>query len=69
MREQVCWVCWGMHGMRVGIPYNKDLISLEEIGKMGEKIRKIDENVQVCVLDYRPQRFEDHTYRDRNMKK
>lgn len=38
----------------VGIPYNKDLISLEEIGKMGEKIRKIDENVQVCVLDYRP---------------
>ena len=38
----------------VGIPYNKDLISHEEIGKMGEKIRKIDENLQVCVLDYRP---------------
>jgi pyruvate formate lyase activating enzyme len=38
----------------VGIPYNKDLISLEEIQKMGDKIRKIDENVQVCVLDYRP---------------
>ncbi len=38
----------------IGIPYNKDIISLEEIGKMGEKIREIDENVQVCVLDYRP---------------
>jgi len=38
----------------VGIPYNKDLISLEEIEKMGEKIRKINEQVQVCVLDYRP---------------
>ena len=38
----------------VGIPYNKDLISLEEIGNMGEKIRKIDEQLQVCVLDYRP---------------
>jgi pyruvate-formate lyase-activating enzyme len=38
----------------VGIPYNKYLISLEEIQKMGDKIRTIDENVQVCVLDYRP---------------
>jgi pyruvate formate lyase activating enzyme len=38
----------------VGIPYNKDLISLDEIQKMGDKIRNIDENVQVCVLDYRP---------------
>ncbi|MFH1322564.1 MAG: radical SAM protein [Methanobacteriota archaeon] len=40
--------------MGVGIPYNKYLISLEEIEKMGERIRKIDELVQVCVLDYRP---------------
>ncbi len=38
----------------IGIPYNKELISLEEIEKMGEKIREIDEKVQVCVLDYRP---------------
>jgi pyruvate formate lyase activating enzyme len=38
----------------VGIPYNKDLISSEEIQKMGDIIRTIDENVQVCVLDYRP---------------
>ena len=38
----------------VGIPYNKDIISLEEIQKMGDKIRNIDENLQVCLLDYRP---------------
>lgn len=38
----------------IGIPYNMDLISLEEVRKMGEKINKIDEKVQVCVLDYRP---------------
>lgn len=37
----------------IGIPYNRHLISLEEIVKMGEKIEEIDENVQVCVLDYR----------------
>lgn len=39
----------------VGLPYNRDLISLEEITKMGDKIRRIDPEVQVCVLDYRPE--------------
>lgn len=39
----------------VGIPYNKDLITLEEIYKMGEEIYHIDSEVQVCVLDYRPE--------------
>ena len=38
----------------IGIPYNKYLISCEEIENVGEKIRTIDEQVQVCVLDYRP---------------
>ncbi|MEW6327660.1 MAG: radical SAM protein [Thermodesulfobacteriota bacterium] len=37
----------------IGIPYNKDLISKEEIRRMGEKICVIDPEVQVCVLDYR----------------
>jgi pyruvate formate lyase activating enzyme len=39
----------------VGIPYNKDLISMEEIARMGGEIAKIDPEVQVCVLDYRPE--------------
>jgi pyruvate formate lyase activating enzyme len=39
----------------VGIPYNKDLISIEEVAKIGEEIFKIDPEVQVCVLDYRPE--------------
>lgn len=38
----------------VGIPYNRDLISLDEIRKMGDAIRNIDPDLQVCVLDYRP---------------
>ena len=39
----------------VGIPYNKALISTQEIGLMGEKLSAIDPEVQVCVLDYRPE--------------
>lgn len=37
-----------------GIPYNKALISKEEIREIGERIAGISETVQVCVLDYRP---------------
>lgn len=38
----------------IGIPYNKELISREEIQEMGERIAKMSDSVQVCVLDYRP---------------
>jgi len=38
----------------VGIPYNKALVSKEEILEIGERIAAISEAVQVCVLDYRP---------------
>ncbi len=38
----------------IGIPYNKELISKEEIQEIGEKIAGLSETVQVCVLDYRP---------------
>jgi pyruvate formate lyase activating enzyme len=41
--------------MGVGIPYNKSLISLEEIEEMGKGIAKIDPETQVCPLDYRPE--------------
>ncbi len=39
----------------IGIPYNKAIISKKEVKKMGEKIFKIKSDVQVCVLDYRPE--------------
>jgi pyruvate formate lyase activating enzyme len=39
----------------IGIPYNKDLIDLEEIEEMGKRIAKIDPGLQVCALDYRPE--------------
>jgi pyruvate formate lyase activating enzyme len=38
----------------IGVPYNKALISREEIQEIGERIAGISEKVQVCVLDYRP---------------
>lgn len=38
----------------VGIPYNRRLISLDEIQVMGDALANIDPEVQVCVLDYRP---------------
>lgn len=40
----------------VGIPYNKELISLSEVDRIGIRIRdEIDPSVQVCVLDYGPE--------------
>ncbi|MEM1589582.1 MAG: hypothetical protein QXZ68_04080 [Candidatus Bathyarchaeia archaeon] len=31
------------------------MITLEEIAKIGDEIRRIDSEIQVCVLDYRPE--------------
>ncbi len=39
----------------IGIPYNKALISKKEVKSMGEKILGLKSDVQVCVLDYRPE--------------
>ncbi|RLE99607.1 MAG: radical SAM protein [Thermoprotei archaeon] len=38
----------------VGLVYNKDLVSLDEVAKAGEKLASIDPEIQVCVLDYFP---------------
>ena len=45
----------------VGLIYNDDLVSLREIEKAGDKIRSIDPNIQVTVLDYFP------SFRRRNL--
>lgn len=39
----------------IGIPYNSALISKDEVKEIGKKILSLKENVQVCVLDYRPE--------------
>jgi pyruvate formate lyase activating enzyme len=39
----------------IGIPYSKDLISLEEVHRIGTEIAFMDPEVQVCLLDYRPE--------------
>jgi len=38
----------------VGLVYNRALVSLDEIAKAGERLSRIDPNVQVTVLDYFP---------------
>ncbi len=38
----------------IGIPYNKDLISIEEVNDMGKKLFEIDPCLQVSVNDYQP---------------
>ena len=40
----------------IGIPYNKAFYpDLDELARFGEEIYKIDSEIQVCVLDYRPE--------------
>lgn len=39
----------------VGIPYNPRLISLEEVREMGERLAELDADLQVTLLDYRPE--------------
>lgn len=39
----------------IGIPYNEKFISIQELGAIGKKIAAIDPEVQVCVLNYRPE--------------
>jgi pyruvate formate lyase activating enzyme len=39
----------------IGIPFNKALITPQEIESIGETLYEIDPEIQVCVLDYRPE--------------
>ncbi len=38
----------------IGLVYNRDLVSLEEIAEAGRRIASIDRRIQVTVLDYFP---------------
>lgn len=39
----------------VGVPYNPGLISKDEVAAIGERLYRLDPDLQVCVLDYRPE--------------
>lgn len=39
----------------VGVPYNRAWMSDEELFEIGCRLANIDPNVQVCLLDYRPE--------------
>jgi len=47
----------------VGLVYNRELVSLEEVAKAGERLAAIGCDIQVTVLDYFP------TFRRRNLKR
>ncbi len=47
----------------IGIPYNSDFMSFEELAEIGDRIASMDPNIQVCVLDYFP------TFRRREMRR
>jgi pyruvate formate lyase activating enzyme len=38
----------------VGMPYNRELVSLDEMEEFGRRLASIDPEVQLCVLDYFP---------------
>lgn len=37
----------------LGIPYNREFITLDQIRKIGQELFKIDPEFQVCLIDYR----------------
>ena len=47
----------------VGLPYNRALISLEEVKEFGRRLAAIDPQTQLCVLDYFP------TFRRRDLRR
>jgi pyruvate formate lyase activating enzyme len=38
----------------VGMPYNRELVSLDQVEAFGRRLARIDPGVQLCVLDYFP---------------
>ncbi|MEM0082943.1 MAG: radical SAM protein [Candidatus Nezhaarchaeales archaeon] len=46
---------WGKVFIGVGIPYNRDFMSFEELYEIGSRLASIEPSLQVCALDYRPE--------------
>lgn len=40
--------------LRVGMPYNRELVGLDEVEAFGRRLADIDPEAQLCVLDYFP---------------
>jgi pyruvate formate lyase activating enzyme len=38
----------------VGLPYNKELIGMDEVFEFGKRLSALDPKIQLCVLDYFP---------------
>lgn len=38
----------------VGMPYNRELVTLDEVEAFGRRLVRVDPQVQLCVLDYFP---------------
>jgi pyruvate formate lyase activating enzyme len=47
----------------VGMPYNRELVGLDEVEAFGRRLAGIDPQVQLCVLDYFP------TFRRRGLRR
>jgi pyruvate formate lyase activating enzyme len=47
----------------VGLPYNRALVSLDEVEAFGRRLAGIDPQIQLCVLDYFP------TFRRRDLRR
>lgn len=54
---------WGRVYLGVGLVYNRELVSLEEVAEAGDRIASIDPAIQVTVLDYFP------TFRRRQLRR
>jgi pyruvate formate lyase activating enzyme len=52
--EHVVTTYSGRVFLGVGMPYNRELVSLDEVEEFGRRLASIDPEVQLCVLDYFP---------------
>ena len=52
--EHVVTTYSGRVFLGVGMPYNRELVSLDEVEEFGRRLASTDPEVQLCVLDYFP---------------